>query len=95
MLASFAEFERKIINERTQAGREVAKANGRYKNCGSKRIEVDIVKFEKHYPAYKNGDFSAQDFARMLSMSRHTFYRRLREYEDGLQIGADVAEVKQ
>lgn len=74
-----AEVELSLIKERTQAGREVAKSEGR--TGGRPRIEIKDSQralFEK----YRNGEISSVYCQELLHMSRATFFRRVKEYKD-------------
>ena len=81
MLAVFgalAELERKNILERQAEGIAIAKAEGRMN--GRPRKAVDT--FESVYLDAKAGKISASEGARQLQISRTTWYRKAREYED-------------
>ena len=81
MLAVFgalAELERKNILERQAEGIAIAKAEGRLN--GRPRKAVDT--FESVYLDAKAGKISASEGARQLQISRTTWYRKAREYEE-------------
>ena len=81
MLAVFgalAELERKNILERQAEGIAIAKAEGRMN--GRPRKAVDT--FESVYLDAKAGKISASEGARQLQISRTTWYRKAREYEE-------------
>ena len=81
MLAVFgalAELERKNILERQAEGIAIAKAEGRMN--GRPRKAVDT--FESVYLDAKAGKISASEGARQLQISRSTWYRKAREYEE-------------
>ena len=81
MLAVFgalAELERESILERQAEGIAIAKSEGRMK--GRPRKAVD--RFESAYLDVREGRISAAEAARQLGISRSTWYRKVREYED-------------
>ena len=82
IFASLAEFERETILERQAEGIAIAKAEGRMN--GRPRKAVDT--FEAVYLDVKAGKLSASEGARQLEISRSTWYRRAREYEDDNRI---------
>ena len=82
IFASLAEFERESILERQAEGIAIAKAEGRMN--GRPRKAVDT--FESVYLDVKAGKLSASEGARQLEISRSTWYRRAREYEDDNRI---------
>lgn len=81
MLAVFgalAELERENILERQAEGIAIAKAEGRMKGRPKKAVDT----FEAVYLAVKEGKLSATKAAKQLGLSRSTWYRRAREYEE-------------
>lgn len=84
MLAVFgalAELERENILERQAEGIAIAKAEGRMK--GRPRKAVD--RFDSVYLEVKAGKLSATAAAKQIGISRSTWYRKAREYEEGEQ----------
>ncbi len=80
MLAVFgalAELERENILERQAEGIAIAKAEGRMG-----RPKKDVENFEEVYLNVKEGKLSATKGAKQLGISRSTWYRKAREYED-------------
>lgn len=74
-----AEVELSLINERTAEGRAVAKMEGR--SGGRPRIKIresQKALLEK----YRQGEISSYYCQELLHMSRATFFRRMREYND-------------
>lgn len=85
MLAVFgalAELERENILERQAEGIAIAKAEGRMN--GRPRKAVDC--FESVYLDVKEGKLSASQGAKQLGISRSTWYRKAREYEEDNKI---------
>ena len=81
MLAVFgalAELERDNILERQAEGIANAKAEGRMKGRPKKAVDS----FEDFYLDVKEGKLSAAKAAKQLGISRSTWYRKVREYED-------------
>lgn len=85
MLAVFgalAELERENILERQAEGIAIAKAEGRMNGRPKKAVDT----FEGVYLDAKEGKISASEGARQLGISRSTWYRKAREYEEDNQI---------
>ncbi len=80
ILAAVAELERTTILERQRQGIEIAKREGRYK--GRKRKEIQ--NFDRVYQQWFDHKISAEQAAKLLEVSRATFYRRKIEYEHNL-----------
>lgn len=81
MLAVFgalAELERDNIRERQAEGIAIAKADGRMKGRPKKAVDI----FESAYMEVKAGKLSATAAAKRLGLSRSTWYRKAKEYED-------------
>ena len=73
-----AELERDNILERQAEGIAIAKAEGRMTGRPKKAVDT----FEGVYLSVKEGKLSASEGARQLGISRSTWYRKVREYED-------------
>lgn len=80
MIGAINEFERANLLERQAEGIAIAKEKGIYK--GRKKIEVDN-KFKTTYNTWKNGDITARKAMEILELKPNTFYRRVKEYEEG------------
>ena len=81
MLAVFgalAELERDNILERQAEGIAIAKAEGRMKGRPKKASDV----FGDIYHDVQAGKLSASEGARQLGISRSTWYRKVREFQD-------------
>lgn len=77
MLLAFAEFERDMIVERTQAGKSIAKQKEGYRE-GRPRIETpDLEKFIK---LQKEGKLTVAQCCKELSISRPSWYNKVKEY---------------
>lgn len=75
-LLAFAEFERAMIKERTQAGKAIAKTKEGFID-GRPHLEIDG--FEKFLKKQKEGKISVAECCRQLGISRQTWYNRLKE----------------
>lgn len=78
VFGAMAELEREYILERQREGIAIAKSEGRMTGRPKKQIDD----FESVYNAVKNGELSATRAAKQLGISRSTWYRKAREYED-------------
>lgn len=74
MVGSFAEFERAIIRERTKAGLEQARAEGR---IGGRRPKLTPVQKEEIREAVRSGRKTAADCSRLFGVSQATVSRIL------------------
>lgn len=79
-LLAFAEFERSMILERTQAGKEIAKLNPEYKE-GRKAVQYDKDLFRNLAMAVNTGVESITSAARKLGVSRAKWYRIIEQTE--------------
>ncbi|AFH59645.1 recombinase family protein [Paenibacillus caseinilyticus] len=73
MLAVFAEFERNIIIERTQAGLKAARARGRK---GGRPVS-DQKKIEKALKLYDTQTYTVKEIEEMTGVKRATLYRAI------------------
>ena len=80
VLAAVAELEREYILERQREGIAVAKAAGKYK--GRKPVEYP-KDWKKYYNLYRKKEIKAVDMMRILDLKKTTFYKLLKEYENG------------
>lgn len=81
MLAYVAEQERKKNRLRQAEGIEVARAEGI--TFGRPRLEIDET-FVRAYRGWKAGKWKAVEAIRQTGMTKPTFYRRVKEYEQRL-----------
>ncbi|WP_455089284.1 recombinase family protein [Peptoanaerobacter stomatis] len=82
VLSTQAESELKKIKQRQTEGIALAKENGKYSNCGRKKINLREDKnFIFLYNQYKENKINKVDFAKMMNCSRVTLYKKIREYE--------------
>ena len=79
LLSFVAQTERESIRERQREGIEAAKARG--VRFGRPRAELPEG-FEETVAAWRRCEFTAQEAARQLGISRGTFFRRVDELEN-------------
>ena len=75
IFSSLAQFERKLIQERTKAGLDAARARG--KKGGRKKITAQDPTVIMAKKMYSDHGLSIDDICKMLNLSRATFYRYL------------------
>ncbi len=78
VLGAISEMERKMILERQRQGIALARQYGRYR--GRKRKE--LPDFENVYQQWVDNKISANQAAKLLDVSKSTFYRRVHEREE-------------
>ena len=78
IFGALAELERDYILERQAEGIAIAKEEGRMTG----RPKKQIGDFESVYNDVKAGKLSATKAAKQIGISRSTWYRKAREYED-------------
>lgn len=78
MFAALAELERENILERQAEGIAIAKIQGKYKG----RKPKELPDFPEVYEDWKRKEISAARASRALNISRSTFYRKVKEYEE-------------
>jgi DNA invertase Pin-like site-specific DNA recombinase len=71
-----AQFERRLIQERTQAGLKAARARG--KKGGRPKISVNDPKVQMTKKMSKNTSISVGEICSTLKISRATYYRFLK-----------------
>ncbi len=75
IFSSLAQFERKLIQERTIAGLKAARARGRLGGRPKKSVHDPKVKMAQKM--HKNNDMPINEICSSLDISRATFYRYL------------------
>jgi len=73
IFSSLAQFERRLIQERTRAGLEAARSRGR--SGGRKKIENTNPKVLMAKKMHKDHGMSIADICKTLKISRASFYR--------------------
>ena len=49
-------------------------------------LKKELDTFDEVYNDWKNNKITASGASRLLKIARSTFYRRVREYEEGIEI---------
>ena len=75
IFSSLAQFERRLIQERTRAGLVSARARGR--TGGRKKIRADNPRVLTAKRVHKNHGMNINEICKILKISRPTFYRYL------------------
>ena len=75
IFSSLAQFERRLIQERTRAGLASARARGRI--GGRKKIRADNPRVLTAKRVHKNHGMNINEICKILKISRPTFYRYL------------------
>ena len=78
IFGALAEFERNLIQERTHAGLEAARARGRK---GGRPKALDVKKTELLYELYDSKKHTVKEICEMVGISKPTLYSYLRERE--------------
>lgn len=78
LLSFVAQTERESIRQRQREGIDAARERG--VRFGRPRAELPEDCFEETVEAWRRGEFSAQEAARRLGVSRGTFFSRVREH---------------
>lgn len=76
IFSALAQFERRLIQERTKAGLAAARARGR--NGGRPKIAADDTKVVLAKKLHADKSLEIDDICKTLRMSRSTFYRYVR-----------------
>lgn len=76
---AFAEFERDMIVERTNEGKEICRENNPEWREGRKAVETPD--FQKFLEKQKRGEMSVAECCEVLKISRRTWYNRVAEVE--------------
>ena len=74
IMLAISEFERKIIQERTLAGKEIAKENNPNYKEGRKQIPIDKDTFLHYKELVDNKKISMRKACRELGISTHKYY---------------------
>ena len=75
VIGAIAEFERKNLLERQREGIAIAKRDGKYKGRKPRELE----QFEEVYKEWADGKITAVAAAKLLGISRGTFYLKVKE----------------
>lgn len=80
VLSFVAQKERKSIRQRQREGIDTAKLKG--VKFGRPKKEVDLTKFKNVYDIWKSGEITAVKAMNILDLTKATFYRKVKEYEN-------------
>ncbi len=83
ILSYVANLEREHIRERQREGVEIAKREGKFKNCGRKKMDIDERLFSQNLKLFEAGEISKSEFARRLNVSRPKLDNLLKERLEG------------
>ena len=76
IFSALAQFERRLIQERTKAGLEAARARGR--NGGRPKVTAAETKVVLAKKLHADKSLEIDDICKTLMLSRSTFYRYVR-----------------
>lgn len=77
MFSALAEFERDLIQERTQAGLKAARARGK---MGGRPPMLDNRQINRMVELYDEGKSTVAEICKIFSISRPSFYNYLKNY---------------
>ena len=77
IFSALAQFERRLIQERTKAGLDAARARGR--KGGRKPLAIDDPRILMAKTMHNNKGMKISDICKTLKISRTTFYRYLKK----------------
>lgn len=83
ILSYVAEKERENIRRRQKEGIAIAMREGKFKNCGRKKMEIDEELFSENLKLFEAGEISKAEFARRLNVSRPKLDNLLKERMEG------------
>lgn len=75
-LLAFAEFERALIKERTDAGKAIARQKPGYKDG---RHKIEVPNFARYYKKTADGEISVIEAIRELGITKAKWYRLCKE----------------
>ena len=73
MSGSLAQFERRLIQERTRAGLKVARVRG--KTGGRKPLDPSDLRVKMAKTLYEDKGLDVNEICKQMQISRSTFYR--------------------
>lgn len=79
ILSYVANLERVHIKERQDEGIAIAMREGKFKNCGRKKMEIDEELFSENLKLFEAKEISKAEFARRLNISRPKLDNLLKE----------------
>jgi DNA invertase Pin-like site-specific DNA recombinase len=82
IFGAVAQLERDYIKDRQMEGIAIAVKEGKFK--GRKAIEYP-KQWDKYYKMMKANDISGVDVMKILGLKKTTFYKLIKQYEEGLK----------
>lgn len=79
ILSYVANLERVHIKERQDEGIAIAMREGKFKNCGRKKMDIDEEMFSENLKLFESGELSKAEFARRMNVSRPKLDNLLKE----------------
>lgn len=79
-LLAFAEFERAMILERTQAGKEVAKRNPNFREGRPKKFKKTTIEQALSMLSVNGGSYSYNEVSDIMGISKSTLIRNQRKF---------------
>ncbi|NMB10254.1 MAG: recombinase family protein [Tissierellia bacterium] len=79
-LLAFAEFERAMILERTQAGKEVAKRNPNFREGRPKKFKKKTIEQALSMLSVNGGSYSYNEVSDIMGISKSTLIRNQRKF---------------
>lgn len=79
VIAAVNEFERDMMLERQAEGIKIAKAKGKFKNCGRKRTEIDEEEFSEDLKLLQAGKITKVEIAKKFNVSIPTLDKMIKE----------------
>ena len=83
ILSYVANLERVHIKERQDEGIAIAMREGKFKNCGRKKMDIDEEMFSENLKLFESGELSKAEFARRMNVSRPKLDNLLKERIEG------------
>lgn len=80
IFGALAEFERRLVQERTRAGLDAARARGRK---GGRPKQLDAAKRRHAVELYRSKRYTVNEVCRLMGVSRQTLYTYVAEFGDG------------
>lgn len=84
VFAALSQLERETIGQRQEEGIQLALATGNTKTgraYGRPKVSMDTTQFKKVYRQYQANELNATQAAKLLGITRQSFYRRVKEQE--------------
>lgn len=89
VFAALSELERETIGQRQEEGIRLALETGKTKTgraYGRPKVPIDEKQFRKVYRQWRDKDLNTTQAAKLLGVTRQSFYRRVQEQEKMLHL---------